>query len=87
MGNYLIGQPEVLLGIMPGGSSSQPLPRLIGNHKALVAILSGEPFTPAQALEVAITSQLPTTASIEGTVAVHGNQRQPSAVRMGSEVP
>ena len=32
-GDYVIGQPEVLLGIMPGGGGSQRLPRLIGNHK------------------------------------------------------
>jgi len=49
-GDYCIGQPEVLLGIMPGGGGSQRLPRLIGTHKALVAILEGKPFTPAQAL-------------------------------------
>ena len=49
-GDYFIGQPEVLLGIMPGGGGSQRLPRLIGTHKALVAILEGKPFTPAQAL-------------------------------------
>jgi enoyl-CoA hydratase/carnithine racemase len=49
-GDFFIGQPEVLLGIMPGGGGSQRLPRLIGTHKALVAILEGKPFTPAQAL-------------------------------------
>ena len=49
-GDYFIGQPEVLLGIMPGGGGSQRLPRLIGTHKSLVAILEGKPFTPAQAL-------------------------------------
>src|SRR2546423_10247922 len=48
--DYFIGQPEVLLGIMPGGGGSQRLPRLIGTHRALVAILEGKPFTPAQAL-------------------------------------
>ena len=51
-GDYVIGQPEVLLGIMPGGGGTQRLPRLVGNHKALVAILSGQPFTPEQALEI-----------------------------------
>lgn len=50
-GDFVLGQPEVLLGIMPGGGGTQRLPRLIGNHRTLVAILSGEPFTPAQALE------------------------------------
>ncbi|NMO02744.1 enoyl-CoA hydratase/isomerase family protein [Gordonia sp. TBRC 11910] len=51
-GDFVIGQPEVLLGIMPGGGGTQRLPRLVGNHKALVAILSGKPFTPSQALEI-----------------------------------
>ena len=46
-----IGQPEVLLGIMPGGAGSQRLTRLVGTHRSLVAILDGRPFTPAQALE------------------------------------
>ncbi|MBE8516775.1 enoyl-CoA hydratase/isomerase family protein [Amycolatopsis sp. H6(2020)] len=49
-GDFFIGQPEVLLGIMPGGGGSQRLPRLIGTHRALVAILEGKPFSPADAL-------------------------------------
>jgi len=49
-GDFFIGQPEVLLGIMPGGGGSQRLTRLIGTHRSLVAILEGKPFTPAQAL-------------------------------------
>jgi len=49
-GDFFIGQPEVLLGIMPGGGGSQRLTRLIGTHKSLVAILEGKPFTPAEAL-------------------------------------
>lgn len=49
-GDFFIGQPEVLLGIMPGGGGTQRLTRLIGTHKSLVAILDGKPFTPGQAL-------------------------------------
>ena len=49
-GEYVIGQPEVLLGIMPGGGGSQRLTRLIGTHRSLVAILEGKPFSPAEAL-------------------------------------
>ncbi|HEX7826402.1 MAG TPA: enoyl-CoA hydratase/isomerase family protein [Mycobacterium sp.] len=49
-GDFFIGQPEVLLGIMPGAGGSQRLTRLIGTHKSLIAILEGKPFTPAQAL-------------------------------------
>ena len=49
-GDFFIGQPEILLGINPGGGGTQRLTRLIGNHRSLVAILEGKPFTPAQAL-------------------------------------
>jgi len=49
-GDFFIGQPEVLLGIMPGGGGSQRLTRLIGTHRSLVAILEGKPFTPQEAL-------------------------------------
>src|SRR4029453_3985336 len=49
-GDYFIGQPEVLLGIIPGGGGTQRLPRLVGTHRSLVAILEGKPFTPAEAL-------------------------------------
>lgn len=47
-----IGQPEVLLAIMPGGGGTQRLTRLVGPHRSLVAILDGKPFTPQQALEI-----------------------------------
>ncbi|MDZ7910481.1 MAG: enoyl-CoA hydratase/isomerase family protein [Rhodococcus sp. (in: high G+C Gram-positive bacteria)] len=50
-GDHVLGQPEVLLGIMPGGGGSQRLPRLIGNHKGLLAILEGRPMSPADALD------------------------------------
>jgi enoyl-CoA hydratase/carnithine racemase len=49
-GDFFIGQPEVLLGINPGGGGTQRLTRLIGTHRSLVAILEGKPFTPAEAL-------------------------------------
>src|SRR6266545_7384987 len=49
-GEFFIGQPEILLGIMPGGGGTQRLTRLIGTHRSLVAILEGKPFTPAEAL-------------------------------------
>lgn len=51
-GDYVIGQPEVLLGIMPGGGGTQRLPRLVGTHRGLIAILEGKPFTPAEALDL-----------------------------------
>ncbi|MGP3636393.1 enoyl-CoA hydratase/isomerase family protein [Streptomyces sp. 24-1644] len=45
-----VDQPEILLGIIPGGGGTQRLTRLIGTHRSLAAILEGKPFTPAEAL-------------------------------------
>lgn len=47
-----IGQPEVVLGIMPGGGGTQRLSRLIGPHRAVAAILEGRPFAPQEALSL-----------------------------------
>src|SRR5207247_9862439 len=49
-GDFFIGQPEVLLGIMPGGGGTQRLTRLIATHRSLVALLKGQPSPPAAAL-------------------------------------
>ncbi|MGW1785845.1 enoyl-CoA hydratase/isomerase family protein [Streptomyces sp. NPDC002143] len=49
-GDFFVGQPEILLGIIPGGGGTQRLTRLIGTHRSLAAILEGKPFTPAEAL-------------------------------------
>ena len=49
-GDFVIGLSEVLLALTPGGGGSQRLPRLIGRQQALVAVLEGKPFTPAEAL-------------------------------------
>ena len=47
-GDYFIGQPEVLLGIMPGGGGSQRLPRLVGTHKALRGDPVGQAVHPCR---------------------------------------
>lgn len=42
---------EVTLGIMPGGGGTQTLPRAVGERRAKELILTGKPFTAAEARE------------------------------------
>jgi enoyl-CoA hydratase/carnithine racemase len=45
IGRAILGQPEVAVGIIPGGSGTQRLPRLIGRGRALEVILGGGDFS------------------------------------------
>lgn len=57
-GDHAIGLTEVLLGLTPGGGGSQRLPRLIGTRQALLAVLEGRPFTPAEALALGAVDEV-----------------------------
>ena len=46
-----LGQPEIKLGLIPGGGGTQRLPRLIGHGRALLLNLSGDPISGTQAYE------------------------------------
>jgi enoyl-CoA hydratase/carnithine racemase len=50
LGKAVLSQPEVAVGILPGGSGTQRLPRLCGRGRALEIVLGGEDF-PADLAE------------------------------------
>ena len=43
-GSAILSQPEVMLGLSPGGTSTQRLPRLMGRGRALEVLLGCEDF-------------------------------------------
>jgi 3-hydroxyacyl-CoA dehydrogenase/enoyl-CoA hydratase/3-hydroxybutyryl-CoA epimerase len=44
-----LGLPEILIGLFPGGGGSQRLPRIMGVQAALMYMLQGKLFRPAEA--------------------------------------
>ena len=42
LGKTVINQPEVAIGILPGGTGTQRLPRLVGRGRALEIVLGGD---------------------------------------------
>ncbi len=50
------GQPEVSLGLIPGGGGTQRLPRLVGDDHALALVLSGELVDGAEAARLGLVT-------------------------------
>jgi len=54
----VFGQPEVLLGIIPGGGGTQRLARLVGPAKAKDLILGGRQVNAAEALAMGLVDEV-----------------------------
>ncbi len=58
------GQPEVTLGLLPGGGGTQRLPRLVGKGRALQLILSGEMITAQEAHRIGLINEIVPAADL-----------------------
>jgi enoyl-CoA hydratase/carnithine racemase len=57
-------QPEVTLGLLPGGGGTQRLPRLVGKGRALQLILSGEMIGAQEAWRIGLVNEVVPAADL-----------------------
>ena len=58
------GQPEVTLGLIPGGGGTQRMPRLVGKGRALQLILSGEMIGAQEAWRIGLVNEVVPAADL-----------------------
>lgn len=92
-----LGQPEIKLGIIPGGGGTQRLPRMIGPGQAMRLILTGELISAEEAARIGLVDLVvedaelvPRTMDIARTMAQHSPvavQLAKNAIRAALETP
>jgi enoyl-CoA hydratase len=56
--NAQLGQPEINIGLIPGGGGTQRLPRLVGEGIAKELIFTGKPISAQRAAEIGLVNRV-----------------------------
>src|SRR5438045_1042064 len=86
--NASFGQPEINLGIIPGGGGTQRLTRLVGEGKAMELILTGEIINAHAAFNIGLVNMVVPAADLEAKTMEIANriaEKSPIALRMAKE--
>lgn len=83
-----LGQPEINLGIIPGGGGTQRMTRLIGEGKAMELILTGDMIDAQTALKLGLVNAVYPAEELEAQTVALANkiaEKSPVALRMAKE--
>ncbi len=86
--NARFGQPEINLGIIPGGGGTQRLTRLVGEGKAMELILTGDMIDAQTAYNLGLVNLVVPAADLEAKTLELANRiadKSPVALRMAKE--
>jgi enoyl-CoA hydratase/carnithine racemase len=69
-----VGQPEILLGLIPGAGGTQRLPRLIGPARAKDIVFTGRFVGAAEALAIGLVDRVVPDAEVEAAAVTFAQQ-------------